>query len=285
MKALLLLGFALALGGVAAYMVSSSMNQQVVTPDQTIIPETRSVVIAAANLPVGTALDRAHLRIVEFPVETYPMNSYQSIDQVFEGDIPVVMVTMHEREVVLPQRLSIGVLRRGITARIPDGYRAIAIPVNDVRGVGGFVLPGDRVDVLHTTSVGRRDDRPVTRTLLEGVSVLGVDQLSSENHENPLVVKVVTLLANPEQAKALTLAQQVGHLTLSLRNAGDDSEDSSFTIALNDLWNYEPGDAPVSRSDSAQQAGPRTINVIRGLKIDEESVSDRGVTTTSLVSN
>lgn len=285
MKALLLLGLALVLGGVAAYMVSSSMNQPVARPDAPVVLKTRSVVVAAAELPVGTTLDRAHLRIAEFPLDTYPANSYQSIDQVFEGDIPVVMVGMQQREVVLPQRLSIGVLRRGITARIPDGFRAIAIPVNDVRGVGGFVLPGDRVDVLHTTSIGRRDKNPVTRTLLEGINVLGVDQRSSENQEDPVVVKVVTLLADPEQAKALTLAQQVGHLTLSLRNVGDEGEDDSVTVALSDLWDFGPGEAPVSRAGVSQQIGPRMINVIRGLKIDEESVSRSETRTTSLVSN
>lgn len=285
MKALLLLGLALVLGGVAAYMVSSSMNQPVASPEAPVVLETRSVVVAAADLPVGTTLDRAHLRVAELPLDTYPANSYQSIDQVFEGDIPVVMVGMQQREVILPQRLSIGVLRRGITARIPDGFRAIAIPVNDVRGVGGFVLPGDRVDVLHTTSIGRKDEQPVTRTLIEGLSVLGVDQRSSENQEEPVVVKVVTLLADPDQAKALTLAQQVGHLTLSLRNVGDEGEDESFTVALSDLWNYDPGEAPVSRAGSSQQSGPSMINVIRGLKIDEESVSRSETRTTSLVSN
>lgn len=285
MKALLMLGLALALGGLAAYMVSSTVNQQVATPEAPAAPEMQPVVIAADDLAVGTALDRAHLRVAEFPVDAYPANSYQSIDQVFEGEPPVVTMAMQEREVVLPQRLSIGVLRRGITAKIPDGYRAIAIPVNDVRGVGGFVLPGDRVDVLHTTSIGRRDENPVTRTLLEGLSVLGVDQQSSENQEDPVVVKVVTLLADPEQAKSLTLAQQVGHLTLSLRNTGDDGEDDSFTVALTDLWEYEAGEAPVSSPASGQRTGPRLINVIRGLEVDEESVSDSETTATSLVSN
>jgi pilus assembly protein CpaB len=285
MKALLLLGLALALGGVAAYMVSSSMNQPVASSEVPVVLETRPVVVAAADLPVGTTLDRAHLRIAEFPVDTFPANSYQSIDQVFEGDIPVVMIGMQQREVILPQRLSIGVLRRGITARIPDGFRAIAIPVNDVRGVGGFVLPGDRVDVLHTTSIGRKDEKPVTRTLLEGINVLGVDQRSSENQEEPVVVKVVTLLADPEQAKALTLAQQVGHLTLSLRNVGDDGEDDSVTVALSDLWNYDSGETPESRAASTQQTSPRMINVIRGLKIDEESVSRSESRTSSVVTN
>ncbi len=285
MKALFLLGIALALGGLAAYMVSSTVNQQTGGTEIVAVRQMQPVVIAASDLPVGTTLERANLRIAEYPIDSVPENSYQSIDQLLAAEAPVVMVQIQNREVVLPQKLSIGVVRRGITAKIPSGMRAVSIPVNDVRGVGGFVLPGDRVDVLHTTSVGRRDENPVTRTLLEGVIVLGVDQLSSENQDDPIVVKVVTLLSDPGQAKSLTLAQQVGHLTLSLRNAEDTGQDESFTVALSDLWKFESGEMPVSRPASMQRSGPRLINVIRGLKVNEEAVSDSDTATTSLVSN
>jgi pilus assembly protein CpaB len=120
--------------------------------------------------------------------------------------------------------------------------------------------------------------------------VLGVDQVSSEATEDPIVVNVVTLLAVPEQAKSLTLAQRVGDLTLLLRNEGDRGEDESPDIALDDLWEFSPEEAMlraanlISVSDSTgsgtAQLAPnqREVQVIRGLEVREETV-DTGAST------
>jgi pilus assembly protein CpaB len=200
-------------------------------------------------------------------------------------ETPIVLVEMRAGEVLLPNKLSTGVAIRGLTTRISNGERAVSIPVNEVRGVGGFVLPGDRVDVLHTTTIGRRDGRPVTRTLIQNMLVLGVDQVSSQATEEPVVVNVVTLLADPEQAKTLTLAQQVGDLTLLLRNEGDRSEDESPTIALDDLWEYGPEDYTPRVASGGRGSGggggssqaelppnQREVQVIRGLQVRDETV-------------
>ena len=115
--------------------------------------------------------------------------------------------------------------------------------------------------------------------------MLGVDQVSSEATEEPVVVNVVTLRATPEEAKTLTLAQRVGELTLLLRNEGDQNEDDSPTIALDDLWDYGPEDfrpraAPAGAggggSGSASQLRPnqREVQVIRGLEIRDEVVEE-----------
>ncbi|MBT8145738.1 MAG: Flp pilus assembly protein CpaB [Gammaproteobacteria bacterium] len=282
-RALLLLLLAIVLGSLAAYLVNNIVTQQVAQPAVVDQPAGVSTVVALTDLSVGLELEDIHLRVVELPEEAVPTGSYQTVEEILVAETPIVLVSMRAGEVVLPDKLSTGVALRGLTTRIPDGARAISIPVNEVRGVGGFVLPGDRVDVLHTTSIGRLDGRLVTRTLLQDMLVLGVDQVSSEATEEPLVVNVVTLLAEPEEAKTLTLAQRVGDLTLMLRNEGDGAEDESETIVLDDLWDYGPEDfmpgsagsgsgSSVSGSSGQLPPNQREVQVIRGLQISEEMV-------------
>ncbi|MEY4640664.1 MAG: hypothetical protein RLZZ227_658 [Pseudomonadota bacterium] len=280
-KASLLLGLALVFGGMAAYMVKNAVEQQAGRGAEAAMLEVQPVVVAAADLPVGTVLEPAHLKVVDFTLDSVPPGAYSSIEKVLDGETPpVVVVDFSANEAVLPAKLSTGVLRRGLTARIPDGLRAIAIPVNDVRGVGGFVLPGDVVDVLHTSTVGRRDDQPVTRTLLQGLTVLGIDQRSEHDDEDAVVVKVVTLLATPQQAKSLTLSQQVGHLTLALRNEGDIAADDSQTVAITDLWGLDPSELSAVATP-APPPRPRHVQVIRGLEVVDEAVT--GATDTTLI--
>jgi len=280
-RALLLLLVAIVLGSLAAYLVNNIVTQQATQP-ATVAQETGvPTVVAVTDLSVGLELQDIHLRVVELPEEAIPTSAYQTVAEVLANEIPIVLVPMRAGEVVMSEKLSTGVPLRGLTSRIPDGARAVSIPVNEVRGVGGFVLPGDHVDVLHTTTIGRRDGNLVTRTLLQDMIVLGVDQVSSEATEEPVVVNVVTLLADPEEAKTLTLAQRVGDLTLLLRNEGDRAEDESITIALDDLWEYGPEDfipratsTAAGRGTTAGQLPPnqREVQVIRGLEIRDETV-------------
>lgn len=286
-RALLLLLAAIILGSLAAFLVNSVVTRQVTQQEVAAPPTGIPAVVAATDLTVGLSLEAVHLRVVELPADAYPAGAYTSIAQLLAEQPPIVLAEMRTGEVLLPFKLSTGVELRGLTTRIPDGMRAVSIPVNEVRGVGGFVLPGDRVDVLHTTSIGRRDEQPVTRTLMQDMLVLGVDQTSAQTEESAIVVNVVTLLAEPEQAKTLTLAQQVGDLTLMLRNEGDRGQDGSATVALDDLWTFGPEDLAPRRSAAPGQGGAaapsatvanrREVQIIRGLEIREEVVGPDGV--------
>jgi len=276
LKSSLLLGFALILGGLAAWLVNQLLSSQVVEPVIAAALPTQTVVVSSIDLPVGTNLQRNHFRLVELPLEAAPAGSFAAVDDLLKDQPSVVNTAILAGEVVLPGRLSTGYTRKGLTTRIPDGQRAIAIPITAARGVGGFVLPGDRVDVLHTTAVGRRDEQPVTRTLMQDIIVLGVDQLSSEIEENPVVVNVITLLATPEQTKKLTLAQQAGTLTLALRNGTDKIDDQSNTIALNNLWGFDNADEVAAAASSARSLPVprnRSVAVIRGLNVDKQVVA------------
>lgn len=281
-RALLFLALALTLGGVAAYLVNQMLTSQAATVVVETRPpqvESRATVIADMDLPIGTKLDQSHFRVVELPLNAIPVNSFTRVQDVLANPPVTVMTPISEGEAVITQRLSTGILYRGITGRITEGKRGISIPVNAVRGVGGFVLPGDRVDVLHTTAIGRRDNQPVTRTLLQDLTVLAIDQTSAEDFADPTLVNVVTMLATQEEAKTLTLALEVGTLTLTLRSGLDNEEDKSRTIALSNLWTWDPQDLGLAAGQQGRAPAPaprNRVEVIRGLIINVETVTPDG---------
>lgn len=276
-RAILFLALALSLGGLAAYLVNQMLTQTaaIVAEPQPPRVEGRATVIANMDLPIGTALEESHLRVIELPPDAFPVNSYTRVEDALANPPVTVMTAISAGEVIIPSRLSTGVIYRGITGRITDGKRGVSIPVNAVRGVGGFVLPGDRVDVLHTTTVGRRDDQPVTRTLVQDLTVLAIDQTNAEDFAEPTLVNVVTLLVTQEEAKTLTLALEVGTLTLTLRNELDSEVDESRTIALNNLWSWGAEDTGLATGQQRTAPSPNLRNqveVIRGLTVSEETV-------------
>ena len=113
--------------------------------------------------------------------------------------------------------------KRGMAALVPNGMRAFTIHTPSVAsGVGGFVLPGNKVDVLLTMD-WKRDS--LTTTLLQNLEILAVDQridAPADNRIDPKQLHSVTLLVTPDQAARLALAQNKGSLHLALRNHKDD---------------------------------------------------------------
>ena len=140
-------------------------------------------------------------------------------------------------------------------------------------------LPGDRVDIRLTAGAGRADKEAVTRTLLQNVEVLGVDQISSDEKGEPQIVDAVTLLVTPVEGKKLTLAQTVGSLNLMLRNEGDVSVARDNVITLSSLRTYvprpvvKPGKKVVKRSPRPRSSGS-TVRIIRGMRSKTEKVKN-----------
>jgi pilus assembly protein CpaB len=159
---------------------------------------------------------------------------------------------------------------------IDENMRAMTIRVNEVLGVAGFVLPGDRVDVLLTQKENR--ETPVTDILLQNVRVLGVDQDTNLAKDKPSVARAVTLEVSPAQAQQLTLGATIGTLSLALRNATNVGEIASRTIGVRDL---RPGTAPAPAATPPQPVrearDPRSqVRVLRGTKESEVEVQRDG---------
>lgn len=211
------------------------------------------VVVARVPLGFGNRISPENVRVVEWPTESVPQGTFASIDALLgtgaQRTERVVLRSIEAGEPILSSKISGSGGRASLSAIIEENMRAMTIRVNDVNGVAGFVLPGDRVDVLLTRK--ERDKSPVTAILLQNVKVLGVDQIANENKDKPVVARTVTVEVTPEQAQKLTLASSVGSLSLALRNQVNVAAAKVGVVTLSDLRVGEANDtAEVEKDDS-----------------------------------
>lgn len=182
---------------------------------QAAAPETVDVVVAVKDMTFGTTLEENDLHLAQFPAESVPTGSFASIDSIVGQTIKVFVVT---GEPLLASKLSgIG---GGLSVRIEPHMRAMSLRVNDVTGVSGFVLPGDRVDVIVTVQNAAGMRVAITKTILQSVEVLAAGA-KTENKKQNMTVQTVTLLVEPDGAEKLALAVNQGKIHLALRNPVD----------------------------------------------------------------
>jgi pilus assembly protein CpaB len=152
--------------------------------------------------------------------------------------------------------------------------RAVSVESSAVSGVGGFVLPGDRVDVLVTRQMGDGEKQTsVTQVLAENSLVMGVDQTSDQETNKPLVAKAITIEVTPDQAQAISLAQSVGDISLSLRQISDTAPLARKATTISDLAVYGVRKLPpVVRRPVARPAAPQ-VRVTRGVETTGYAIS------------
>lgn len=270
-KAIVLLIVALIMGGVAVILVNTMLQREAVQRDVKPM-NTQPVMVAAVDLKTGVRLDAMAIKTVNLPADTLPDGTYSNANELLGNAAPIVLKEIRKNEIILPYKLSQQGARPGLPPRIPEDQRATTISVNEISGVAGFVLPGDYVDVVYSTSQNRADKLPVTHTLLQNLLVLGVDQFSSENEDKPHVVNAVTLLVNPDEGKMLVLAQQTGTLNLMLRNEFDASIVQDRQISLRDLLSEQP--VVSTKATVFKRVRRPVVEVIRGLDVKTQTVKE-----------
>src|SRR5690606_10778317 len=125
-----------------------------------------------------------------WPNDAIPDNAFSTIAELMKGEKRVVLASMEANEPIVSAKITGPGQKATLSALIEEGMKAVTIRVNDVDGVAGFVLPGDRVDVLMTRSA---ENSGTTDIVLQNVKVLGIDQLADARAEKPTVAKAVTL--------------------------------------------------------------------------------------------
>jgi pilus assembly protein CpaB len=172
------------------------------------------VAVAVSDLLWGTKLTPEHMKLVPFPTGSLPEGHFATLESV-EGRVLVVNLRMNEPILeykLAPREVTMG----GVAAVTRPEKRAMAVKVDDVIGVAGFINPGNHVDVLVTID----NSPPVTKTVLQNVLVLatGPDLDRKGKEEKPSSVKVITLEVTPEEGEKLALAATEGKVVLALRN-------------------------------------------------------------------
>ena len=193
----------------------------------------KQVVVATRALSVGVTLDRESVGLRGVPEGMFPPGAFSRVEDVLER--PVISA-IQAGEPVVESRVAMKGSGVGLGPLIPPGMRAVSVRVNDVVGVAGFVLPGMRVDVLVTGKPSNHGDTE-TQTVLQNITVLSAGQtIQSDGKSQPIVAPVVTLLVNPAEAEALTLANAEGHIQLVLRNSTDQAAVATRGRRLHELY-------------------------------------------------
>jgi len=217
---LVLLAFSVVIGGVAVWGLRSLSGAQAAPAPVSSLTGRTQVVVAAKPIGFGEPIDAAAVKLQPWPEGAAPAGAFRSVAELTAGGVNrIALAPIAANEPILPQRISGPGGRATLSGVIRPGMRASTIRVDDVMGVGGFVLPGDFVDVLVTRSEGEEQQVARSDVLLEGVRVLGVDQLADQSKDEPVVAKAATIEVTPAQAQKLALAGQVGTLSLALRSA------------------------------------------------------------------
>ncbi len=178
-------------------------------------PDTSVVVVAAREIPYGIAIEEIHLREAKWPKDLIPAMSFQDTSMVLGK---IANQNILSGEPIFSPRVVEKLNGSTLSAMIEPNKRAITVRVNDVIGVGGFLLPGNRVDVLATRIV---EGRANTRTVLQNLKVLAVDQTATQDEDQPVVVRAVTLEAGLNESVDLVKATEEGTVQLVLRNPAD----------------------------------------------------------------
>jgi pilus assembly protein CpaB len=202
-------------------------------------PDTGSVVVATVDMVRGQVVVEKYLTVAQWPKELVPADAVTKLEDAVDRSAKFAILA---GDPVLTKKLASKDSGRGMAALIPLGMRAYTIIASKVNSnVAGFILPGSRVDILLNLRASGRDDETgggSTTTLLQAVEILAVDQALDAPIENKMDVKSVasvTLLVSPDQAAVLDLGQNMGTLTLALRNPEDQTEAKTTPALLADI--------------------------------------------------
>ena len=294
LPAIMMLVLAVALGAMSVYLARDWLERQSNSANAGKPGiELTKIVVAKRPMNFGDTVTKEYLTEVDWPAKMVPPESFGSIAELTgDEERRVVLRAIQVNEPVLASKLSGAGGKATLSTILETDKRAVTIRVNDVNGVAGFVLPGDKVDVLLTRDedTSARNKNPITDILLQNIKVLGIDQKANDDEDKPQVVRAVTLEVEPLEAQKLALASTVGSLSLALRNQGDANADYTRTVRVSDLKaapavieviepvsvkkdEGEPAPAPKPRKVYVAPVNPfANVTVVRGVDSSSESV-------------
>ena len=211
---------ALIFGVLAAVTVSKYLSKA-----QAFSRNMVNVAVAKVDIPLGSKIVAEQITVVQFPKESTPDGAFESPEKL-AGRVAVMNIAA--REPITESRLAPEGTAAGLSAIIPEGYRAMTVKVDDAAGISGFIMPGALVDVVVVIDPreGSGMQDPISKIVLQNIKVLAngqnIDKPKDEREANS--VKAVTLQVTPEQAEKLALASSEGKLQLVMRSQIDQGD-------------------------------------------------------------
>jgi len=270
-KSIIIIGvFALLTAVVASFMASAYLKKT--ATEATAAPLLKPVVVSVADLTFGRTLDAGDLRVAMFPEDAVPKGAVTTVDSLI-GQTTKVFLAQDE-PVLVSKLSSIG---GGLSLLIAPTMRAVSIKVDKVSGVSGFVLPGDRVDVIAISKqTSGASGGALAKTILQNVEILAAGEKTEKKGNDPITVQAVTLLIDPAGAEALALAASEGVINLTLRNPNDTQiAEMSEGLTKNELFGSgkkkevaaspRPKPQPVVQKTSPPAPKRDSLTIIRGI--------------------
>lgn len=220
---------------------------------------TVAVLVASRDIPLGQPIEPHLVTTQSWPVDAVPAGVFTDATLLLPdpGEEPRrALRAIAQGELFTQARVSDWGEKVTIAQTLGANTRAMAISVDAQSSVGGFVTPGDFVDVVLTQG-GNEDLRTVT--ILQKIRVLGVDQDANEDSDAPAIARTVTVEVTPDQGQRLALAQQAGRLSLTLRDPTAPLDAALPAISLDDLLMNEPPPAPVEAEADAPAPAPAPV--------------------------
>lgn len=220
--------FALVISIVATLFIYTRIKRQLARGDTT------KLVVSASALEAGTPLTEDKLSLIEWPSSLSPQGSFHKATDVVGR---ILAYPIPAKEAIREELLAAPGSVIGLTAKIPEGMRAVAVVTNEVNNVSGFLFPGSHVDVVVTLKdQAAGPDQALTITVLQNVEVLSTgERLQPDPSGKPQNVRVVTLLLNSEDSQKLMLANNEGIVQFVMRNGGDQEKVETKPVDIHEL--------------------------------------------------
>jgi pilus assembly protein CpaB len=220
-----------------------------------------NVVVAAADLPVGTKLDTSQIKTIPMPKDSISKGGFTDPAAVAGR---VIIRALSAGDQITESKL---MPKEGATAAsgvmsylVPQGHRAVTVGVNEVAGVAGFLAPNNRVDVVVTAPIPNNSKgETITKIVLQNVPLLATGQITEQKDGKPVIVPTVTLDLTPEDSEKLVQSSRSGSLQLLLRNIVDTTQiEGTRGMTLNKVL------GSVERTEPAiAKAAPKKVTIVR----------------------
>lgn len=253
--------------GGSAYLANEYIDSRttMATAQQDPAAEIVQVLVASQDIAFGQEIEAGMLTTRAWPRDALPEGAFTDYTLLLpqgEDEGRRARRAISEGTPILMSQVSEFGEKVTIVQTLSEDGRAVAISVNARTSAGGFVTPGDYVDVILTQGAGE-SLRAVT--ILQNIRVIAVDQDANEETDTPGIARTVTVDVTPRQGQILALAQQAGTLSLMLRRLGVDPDEPMQSLRLSDVL-LEESPVPEAEIEVVQT---RTITVRRGLEAQE----------------
>jgi pilus assembly protein CpaB len=216
------------------------------------------VAVAKVAIPIGSKIIPEQIMVVQFPKESTPDGAFDTPEKLAGR---VAVVNIGARDPITDSKLAPEGTAAGLSAIIPEGYRAMTVKVDDAAGISGFIMPGTMVDVVVVIDPreGSGMQDPISKIVLQNIKVLAngqnIDKPKDEREANS--VKAVTLQVTPEQAEKLALASSEGKLQLMMRSQIDQGDEQTPGVNKRGLLNGDKA-MPAPEPGSLKSEQPKT---------------------------